>query len=246
MATVNPDKPMEQVNLDSLFMDSDVPKFMEIIASGVLVIYTKVAMNEATRHGQLIMLECWKNSGLKLIYSSMGLDGVSSNNHAYDTIKWWIESGLKLEYTDLTMNWLASEGNFPAIELWFNYCFWHSCLEYSSSSVESCCIMGNLKSLKWWLDKKISHEVEFKLGKGVDYAAENNRIDILNWLKAKANEGHFQFKFTEKAIDMESTCGSINALNWFVVNFPNNLIYTEKALEGALRCNRTSRNDSIE
>lgn len=78
------------------------------------------AIDEASRHGQVAVLDFWQRSGLRLDYTELALENATVKRQI-GVLEWWKHSGLPLkigevldfasiEGTTITLDWWAQSG----------------------------------------------------------------------------------------------------------------------------------------
>lgn len=79
--------------------------------SGLPLIYTATAMNCASGYGHVETLNWWKNSGLELRYTKESIDSATVGKHI-KVLEWWKNSGLTLEYTEFGLDNIMMYTNY--------------------------------------------------------------------------------------------------------------------------------------
>lgn len=85
--------------------------------SGLKMVYTHKAMDDASKYGRIDVLNWFKCSGLELKYSDQAIYHASANNHI-DALDWWKMSGLDLKYTVSAINEALHYERYDVIKWW--------------------------------------------------------------------------------------------------------------------------------
>ncbi|GAA5888264.1 hypothetical protein JCM5296_000252 [Sporobolomyces johnsonii] len=124
--------------------------------SGLPLHYSEAALSSATIMGQLGSLEWWKNSGLPLKIGSV-LDFVSKEGTTV-CLDWWADSGLPVRYSKAALYTLSKNGNLPLLDWWKNSRF---PLAYDKEVLIIATRYGQTKVLDWWLKSGLDIEYRF-------------------------------------------------------------------------------------
>jgi hypothetical protein len=117
------------------------------IRSGRPLEYSENALSSATVKRQLAVLEWWRNSGLPLKIGNV-LDFASMEGST-TCLDWWSKSGLPCKYTTAALYFLSLRGNIPLLNWWRASRFQ---LSYDRSVLVGATKHGRLESLEWWLE----------------------------------------------------------------------------------------------
>uniref|UniRef100_A0A6C0E8V4 Ankyrin repeat protein n=1 Tax=viral metagenome TaxID=1070528 RepID=A0A6C0E8V4_9ZZZZ len=138
---------------------------------------SKFALFDAAAHGQIGVLEWWKNSGLPLKYSDNAteLDVASENNHI-NVLEWWKNSGLPMTYTNCAVNSASSRGYFYVLNWWKNSGL---PLKYNEYAFENAANGGHIDVLDWWKNSGL----ELKYRPSEICRAIKKNPEVLEWWK---------------------------------------------------------------
>jgi hypothetical protein len=118
--------------------------------------YYKAVLNEASYHGHVNVLEWWKNSELSLTYTTSALFWASKNGHV-NVLEWWFKSNLPLKYKNYLLDFLFSEGQVNVLEWWFKS---NLPLEYSDEVLKTASYAGRIDILECWKNSGLPLEYD--------------------------------------------------------------------------------------
>ncbi|KAI9333188.1 hypothetical protein DFJ73DRAFT_854660 [Zopfochytrium polystomum] len=197
--------------------------------------YTHRAIDQACAMGHLEILDCWKESGLRLKYSPAAMDDPSRAGHV-SVLQWWKDSRLKIKYSVRAVDGASRNGQVPVLE-WWKDSGYH--MKYSVAAVDGVLWGQSLDVLRWWersgLELRVTerrvvsqspwsdkyrwwmaHRARINRRRGVDpntvdWAVTSGRLDVLQvWLDAGVS-----FRCTRFAIHTASARGMVNVLQWW-------------------------------
>ena len=158
-----------------------------------------ISIDEASRDGDIRLLERWKNSGLDLKYSDSAMDDASQNGHV-NVLEWWKNSDLDLEYSDNAMEWASQNGHVNILEWWKKS---DLDLKYGPWAMDWASQNGHVNVLEWW--KKSDLDLKYD-PRAMDRATKNGHINVLEWWK----NSDLDLKYT----DTES--GHKDVMEWWM------------------------------
>jgi hypothetical protein len=120
------------------------------IRSGRPLEYSEHALQSATVKRQLAVLEWWRTSGLPLKISKV-LDFASMEGST-TCLEWWSASGLPCDYSTAALYFLSLKGDIPLLNWWRSSRFQ---LSYNRSVLVGATKYGRLESLEWWLESEL-------------------------------------------------------------------------------------------
>jgi hypothetical protein len=115
-------------------------------SKNIFIVYTEDVIDNASKNGNIDILNWWVNSKLQLKYSHKALDNASGNGHV-NVLNWWVNSKLKLKYTYRALDIASIRGHINVLEWWK-----HSGrkLKYSDTAINYASIKGHVDVLEWW------------------------------------------------------------------------------------------------
>jgi hypothetical protein len=136
--------------------------------------YDENVIDQLSARGNIIMLNWWKNSGLKLKYSCLALDEASKNGRI-EVLEWWRSLGLELRYTQSAMDLASKYGRVEALEWWRKSGLF---LKYSSKAIFSASMEGHIEILEWWKNSGLNLIYD---NEAIHFAFFYHRLDVINW-----------------------------------------------------------------
>ncbi|GAA5985817.1 hypothetical protein JCM11641_006217, partial [Rhodosporidiobolus odoratus] len=154
---------------------------------------TAEAVDEASRHGQVDMLDFWLNSGLPLHYSEAALSSATIKRQV-PTLEWWKKSGLKLKIGNV-LDFASMEGSDVCLEWWSQSGL--PC-KYTKAALYSLSKSGNLPLLAWWRSSRfpLAYDKEVLI-----VATRYARVDVLEWWGNSGLDVEFRFFDVEEALE---------------------------------------------
>ncbi|KAI9323966.1 hypothetical protein DFJ73DRAFT_634563, partial [Zopfochytrium polystomum] len=109
--------------------------------------YTDAAMDRASEHGHVDVLDWWKDrSGLALRYS-LPMDAASAGGHVA-VLRWWKDSGLPVKLV-APMDVASTGGHVEVLRWWKDSGLK---VKYTDWAVDSASAGGHVAVLQWWKD----------------------------------------------------------------------------------------------
>jgi hypothetical protein len=116
--------PLELVDLCLLCIQDPVPRFRIVVAlrrtfvrDKTLPLLPSASVDEASRRGLVDLLQCWRESGLEMQWSSRVMDIASWLGHIA-VLEWWKTSGLEMKWSSRAMNLASSQGRVDVLQWW--------------------------------------------------------------------------------------------------------------------------------
>ncbi|GAA5983694.1 hypothetical protein JCM10908_000383 [Rhodotorula pacifica] len=148
------------------------------------------AIDEASRHGQVEMLDFWLNSGLPLHYSDAALLSATFMGQV-GALEWWKKSGLPLKIGNV-LDFASMEGSTVCLDWWKNSGL---PVKYSKAALYTLSKTGNLELLDWWLHKSgytLSYDKEVLV-----IATRFGHVQVLEWWATSGLSDNLEFRFFE-------------------------------------------------
>ncbi|KAK4701266.1 hypothetical protein P7C70_g4967, partial [Phenoliferia sp. Uapishka_3] len=172
---------------------------------------TAEAMDDASRHGQVQVLEFWKNSGFPLHYSEHALSSATFQCEL-GSLEWWRRSGLSLKIGNV-LDFASREGSTTCLNWWS-----HSGLPapYSKVALYHLSKTGNITLLDWWKSSRhpLLYDKEVLI-----VATRHGQTSVLTWWKESGLDIEYRFFDIEEALeDSVARQGRDDAEAWWQVN----------------------------
>jgi hypothetical protein len=183
-------------------------------------LYTEHAIDNASAHGQLHMLDWWAFVCSRLQYpfrySHSAIDQASINGHV-SILRWWEEynqryTQLHIRFTKAAMDRTRSR---PVLDWWLHMHTQYGVeLKYSTRFLDRC---DNVALMEWWLQAYVAHGVRMKYKmKSINYASASGNMALLNWWFNRASMYRVPLKYSEEAVDWASENGHVEVLDWWL------------------------------
>lgn len=158
---------------------------------------TEVAMDDASRHGHVDILNFWRNAGQPLLYSESALASATFNRQI-EVLDWWRRSGLDLKIGKVYD--FASMSNCTAtLQWWFD-----SGLQvryphkwYSRIALYEPSLRGYTSILDWWLASGLTLDFGPDVLVG---ATKHGRRSSLDWWAGSGLDLTFSWLDVEEAV----------------------------------------------
>ncbi len=75
------------------------------------------AIDNASRDGNVSLLQWWKASGLECKYTYRAMNSASREGHV-DVLDWWKASGFEIKYTSNAMDMASEDGHVGVLDWW--------------------------------------------------------------------------------------------------------------------------------
>ncbi|BGP16216.1 hypothetical protein JCM10213_007073 [Rhodosporidiobolus nylandii] len=154
---------------------------------------TAEAIDEASRHGQVAMLDFWLSSGLPLHYSEAALSSATIKRQL-GALEWWKRSGLPLKIGNV-LDFASMEGSTVCLDWWSTSGL--PC-KYSKAALYTLSKLGNLRSLTWWLSSPFPLAYDAQV---LVIATRYARVDVLEWWASSGLDVEFRFFDIEEALE---------------------------------------------
>ncbi|GAA5850325.1 hypothetical protein JCM8547_001832 [Rhodosporidiobolus lusitaniae] len=154
---------------------------------------TAEAIDEASRHGQVEMLDFWLESGLPLHYSEAALSSATIKRQL-GTLEWWKNSGLPLKIGNV-LDFASMEGSTVCLDWWASSGL--PC-RYSKAALYTLSKSSNLPLLTWWRNSRfpLAYDKEVLV-----IATRYARTDVLDWWATSGLDVEFRFFDIEEALE---------------------------------------------
>ncbi|GAA5881214.1 hypothetical protein JCM3774_000655 [Rhodotorula dairenensis] len=165
------------------------------------------AIDEASRHGQVQMLDFWLNSGLPLHYSDAALLSATFMGQVA-ALEWWKNSGLPLKIGNV-LDFASMEGSTVCLDWWKNSGL---PVRYSKAALYTLSKTGNLVLLDWWLHSgyTLSYDKEVLV-----IATRFGHVRVLEWWASSGLENlEFRFFDIEEALE-DSVANKEETQRWW-------------------------------
>lgn len=131
-------------------------------------------IDNASRDGNINILQKWKDSGVELVYSDAAINWASRNNHI-NVLDWWKNSGLELKYSYKAMDAASIKNHINVLEWWVASGLE---LKYSENAIDTASMNNHINILEWWVASGLSFKYSHY---AMIYASSNNHINVLEW-----------------------------------------------------------------
>jgi len=174
------------------------------------------AIDEASRHGHVEILEWWKEkSGYPLAYSENALSSATIMRQI-PILEWWKNSGLPLKI-GLVLDFASMEGSTLTLDWWAANAHLHP--KYSKAALYHLSVVGNIACLDWWAKAATASENRFRLLYDKDViigATKHGKIAALQWWLDSGLEITYRgFDIEEALEDAISTKARTASLLWW-------------------------------
>ncbi|KAI9003674.1 hypothetical protein BC832DRAFT_559673 [Gaertneriomyces semiglobifer] len=110
--------PERNIELQYTYSSMDCTTFVSVLewwrTSGLHLLYSELAMDEASEFEAFHLLDWWKNSGLALEYTEQGFD-MAAEYGKTDVLQWWLDSGLEVRYSANAIDDAAGQGSIATL-----------------------------------------------------------------------------------------------------------------------------------
>ena len=117
------------------------------------------AIDYASEHGLIDVLNKWKSSGLELKYSNRAID-LASEKGCVEVLDWWKYSELELIYSNYAIDLASEYGHIEVLNWWKSSGLE---LKYSEHAIDCASAYGHIEVLNWWksleLELKYSNKI---------------------------------------------------------------------------------------
>lgn len=196
---------------------TDVLEWFKIVSAenqGIKFNFDHNIINYLLRQSRFLMLDWFKNSGLKVEYPLYALDtGTMLGN--IKVLDWLLNSGLNIEYTPYNPN--NTMTNIDKVRMQ------HSSdsqkIRYTNDAVTYASLNGNIEMLDWWWKSELGFKYDHNAIDSISFGIRSKqRLDALNWWKSKKeilDAKYSGLQYTEEAMDTASANGYDDVLDWF-------------------------------
>jgi hypothetical protein len=139
--------------------------------------YQDRVMDEASKRGQVRVLQWWRDSGFPCKYSKAAIHSAIVANQL-DSLKWWKTSGLSVKYDEDYIVDTASMCGRLHIVQWL-VCDSGWTFHYSHRIMDACTQL-TVPVFDWWVTSGFTLKYTCQ---AIDRASAAGRIDLLNWWK---------------------------------------------------------------
>lgn len=158
---------------------------------------TEVAMDDASRHGHIEVLDFWRAAGRPLLYSESALASATFNRQL-DVLDWWKASGLDLKVGKVLD--FASMSNYTACLQWWSESGLHERYPhkwYSRIALYEPSLRGYTSILDWWLASGLPLDFGPDVLVG---ATKHGRRNSLDWWAKSGLDLTFSWLDIEEAV----------------------------------------------
>ncbi|GAA5962916.1 hypothetical protein JCM3765_005918 [Sporobolomyces pararoseus] len=154
---------------------------------------TAEAIDEASRHGQVEVLDFWRNSGLPLNYSEAALDSATIKRQL-GSLEWWKNSGLPLKI-GYVLDFASMEGSTVCLDWWADSGL---PVRYSKAALYSLSKNGNVLLLDWWKQSRFNlvYDKEVLIN-----ATRYGQTRVLDWWLNSGLDIEYRFFDIEEALE---------------------------------------------
>ena len=184
----------------------------------------KPSIDDASTYNLVVVLEWHLSSGLKSKYSKKAINNASKFGNI-DILNLWIKyaksDNIKLRYNENAIDFAFTNGYINILNWWRDQAVYGT-LEFKMRNPIIDNAIGDKSVLFWCFDNYNflkNHNIILEYSERiVDLAAKNGKVDILDhWIKF-ININKLEFKYTNNAINDASCYGRVDVLNWFLVS----------------------------
>ncbi|GAA5942167.1 uncharacterized protein JCM15063_002027 [Sporobolomyces koalae] len=167
---------------------------------------TAEAIDEASRHGQVKVLDFWRNSGLPLYYSEAALDSATIKRQL-GSLEWWKNSGLPLKI-GYVLDFASMEGSTVCLDWWADSGL---PVRYSKAALYSLSKNGNVRLLDWWQASRFSlvYDKEVLIN-----ATRYGQTTVLDWWLHSGLDIEYRFFDIEEALE-DSVANKEQTQKWW-------------------------------
>lgn len=167
---------------------------------------TAEAIDEASRHGQVEVLDFWRNSGLPLNYSEAALDSATIKRQL-GSLEWWKNSGLPLKI-GYVLDFASMEGSTVCLDWWASSGL---PVRYSKAALYSLSKNGNVKLLDWWKQSRFNlvYDKEVLIN-----ATRYGQTRVLDWWLNSGLDIEYRFFDIEEALE-DSVANKEETQKWW-------------------------------
>ncbi|GAA6016065.1 hypothetical protein JCM11491_000657 [Sporobolomyces phaffii] len=154
---------------------------------------TAEAIDEASRHGQVQVLDFWRDSGLPLNYSEAALDSATIKRQL-GSLEWWKNSGLPLKI-GYVLDFASMEGSTVCLDWWADSGL---AVRYSKAALYSLSKNGNVTLLDWWQHSRFNlvYDKEVLIN-----ATRYGQTKVLDWWLNSGLDIEYRYFDIEEALE---------------------------------------------
>ncbi|GJN90488.1 hypothetical protein Rhopal_003499-T1 [Rhodotorula paludigena] len=167
---------------------------------------TAEAIDEASRHGQVEMLDFWLESGLPLHYSDAALDSATFKRQL-GTLEWWKNSGLPLKI-GYVLDFASMEGTTVCLDWWAKSGL---PVRYSRTALYTLSKSGNIALLNWWKNSSYSLLYDKEV---LVIATQYGQVAALQWWADSGLDIEYRFFDIEEALE-DSVANKEETQKWW-------------------------------
>ncbi|ORY81777.1 hypothetical protein BCR35DRAFT_303916 [Leucosporidium creatinivorum] len=151
------------------------------------------AVDDASRHGQVAVLDFWLNSGLPMHYSEKALASATIKRQL-GSLEWWRNSGLPLKIGNV-LDFASMEGTTVCLDWWSSSGL---PVRYSKAALHSLSRTGNVPLLDWWLHSRFALLYDKEV---ILIATRYGQTGALTWWLQSGLEMEYRFFDIEEALE---------------------------------------------
>ncbi|KAI0343735.1 hypothetical protein BDW22DRAFT_1204154 [Trametopsis cervina] len=168
------------------------------------------AIDGASRHGHVVSLEWWYNSGLPFLYTEAALEMASAKNHI-EVLSWWKRKNKECRLPmkiGKVMDMASNAGHVGVLDWWARN---QPEIKYDKLAMYHASCHGRVDVLQWWLDSglQLIFDPDALIG-----ATKHNRPEVLEWWDKSGLPIQYRMCDIEEALE-DAIGGGEAARQWW-------------------------------
>ena len=144
---------------------------------------TENVIDRASSDGDIVRLEkAIQGYGLGLKYTNLAIDEASRLGQV-EVLEWWLlqwkTRGLPMKYTENAIAWASQYGEIRVLE-WWKKNKGEVRMIYTKSAIDNASRAGEIKVMNWWADSGL--EIKYSK-EAINWASKNGDTEMLGWWK---------------------------------------------------------------